>query len=92
MEIVLDTKSVGGYSGVSTLTHLGVNEMKSIELQNCYSLEQVVELINGGGTSAFSGEEIAQQYAEDAAKEQDDMSKENIDAHLDILREAGAKF
>jgi hypothetical protein len=65
---------------------------KSIVLQNCKSLEEVVSLINSGGTSDFSAEEIAQQYALDASQDQGDTSQANIDAHLDILRENGANI
>lgn len=62
-------------------------------LQNAQSLDQVVAVINGGGTSSFNNEEIAAQYAWDAAEDNGEgMSTEEIEAHLDVLVEAGAEF
>ena len=62
----------------------------SIALQNAQSIEDVVKMVNGGGTSEHWPWEIAGQYAYDAAE--DKTSAKEIEAHLDILAEAGAKF
>lgn len=66
------------------------------------SLEQVVEIINKsklghsteyyGGSDSRDAEEMAGQYAWEAAKECDCTSDDNIEAQLDYLREAGANF
>jgi len=62
-------------------------------LQNAQSLKQVVELVNEGGASFFDQNEIAAQYSWDAAQDADyGMSIENLEGHLNLLAEAGAKF
>lgn len=69
-------------------------DMTSQALQNAKSIEEVVELINGGGTSNNDGNEIAGQYAFDGANESKDngLNKEDFEAQLDCLIEAGAIF
>lgn len=61
----------------------------SICLQECQDIEQVVKLINGGGSSDEDGDEISGQYAYDAAE---DKVEWEFRAHLEFLEEAGAKF
>jgi hypothetical protein len=64
------------------------------------TLEQIVAHINNGGTCEgiegieFSPEQLAGQYAFDAITESDypDVDEGSIDAHLDFLVDAGAKF
>jgi len=60
-------------------------------LQNCHTLDQVVSLINDGGTSAHSGDEIAGQYIFDAADTAGyGVTFANLNAHAEALEEAGA--
>ena len=66
--------------------------MISQALQNAQSQDEVVLIINNGGTSDYNSSEIAGQYAWDAARDQDDTSDNNIEAMLDLLVEAGANF
>ena len=67
--------------------------MISQALQNAQSIEQVVEIINGGGTSEYSANEIAGQYAFNAADESGyDIDGASLDAHLEVIIDAGAKF
>jgi hypothetical protein len=62
-------------------------------LLNAKSIDQVVELVNEGGTSLYDQNEIAAQYAWSSAEDADHgMSTENLIAHLDLLSDAGAKF
>ncbi|MCG7545400.1 hypothetical protein MHM93_14560 [Pseudoalteromonas sp. MM17-2] len=62
-------------------------------INEAQSLEQVVAIVNDGGTSRFDQNEIAAQYAYDAADDAGfGLSKANIEAHLDVLVEAGAEF
>ena len=63
------------------------------------TLEQVVEIINSdeaseyfGGTDLRSAEKMAGQYAWEAAEESGYTDDESIEAHLDILSDAGARF
>lgn len=65
--------------------------MKSISLQNCNSINDVVLLINQGGSSELTDIEHAAEYVIDCCNDQKDLSMENAEAHLDILIEAGAK-
>ena len=65
----------------------------SAVLQNCQSIEDVVSLINKGGTSDYDANQIAGQYAFTAAKEAGfGYEIENAEAHLSVLSEAGANF
>lgn len=67
-----------------------------------HSQEQIVEAINSanqghaveyfGGSDMHTGDQLAGQYAYDAAHDQNDVSVENIGAHLEIISEAGAQF
>lgn len=68
-------------------------------ISQAHSLEQVVEIINSdegaayfGGTDLRNAEAMAGQYAWEAAEESGYTSDETIEAHLDILRDAGATF
>lgn len=63
------------------------------------SLEDVVEIINKGGVCEgmegveFTPEQLAGQYAEDAAHDSGfAVDQDAIEAHLEILRDAGANF
>jgi len=66
------------------------------------SIEQVVEIINTakegqasdyfGGADLRSAEEMAGQYALEAAQESGYTDNDSIAAHLDLLAEAGANF
>lgn len=65
----------------------------SIELQEATSVDEVVDLINDGGTCFFTGDEIAGQYAyKCAASGQYGRGEAEIEAHLDITYEEGARF
>ena len=64
---------------------------------NILTLERIVEVINDGGTVSSSAELLAGYYAYEAALEgcDDDISvcdEDAIEAHLDALKDAGAKF
>ena len=66
---------------------------------NAKSIEDVVEIINGGGTCEgmegveFTPEQLAGRYAEDAAYDSDyPVDAGSIKAHLEFLAEAGAIF
>ena len=62
-------------------------------LQNAQSIDRVVEIINGGGTSSYSANEIAGQYAWQAADQAGyGIDRDNIDGHLGFLIDAGAEF
>ena len=62
-------------------------------LQNAQSLSDVVEIINDDGTSLYTPHHIAAQYAHNAADEAGyGISKDNIEAHFDVLVDAGAMF
>lgn len=95
-------------------------KIKSSELEQCTSLDQVVELINSvyelekSGASdggVLTSAELAAQYAVFAAVDfandnvsfavgdarhedvrYDDVNEADIEAHLEILSEAGAEF
>lgn len=63
------------------------------------SIEEVVEAINAGGMCEgmegveFSPEQLAGQYAEDAASDSGfPVDLEAIEAHLEFLSDAGAVF
>lgn len=60
-------------------------------LENCNSIEEVVELINDETLTDASAEMIAAAYAIDSAELDIDIEYE-IEAHLDELIERGAKF
>ena len=63
---------------------------------NILTLERIVEVINDGGTSSSTPEELAGYYAFDAAREGSDnagdIDSDTIEAHMDFLAEAGARF
>lgn len=64
-------------------------------LENCNSIQQVVELINNEPSTDAPAELIAAAYAVDAAREQEQdggFNEAGIEAQLDCLVEAGANF
>lgn len=68
-------------------------EISNNKLDNCNSIEQVVELINNEFSSDATAEMIAAAYALQAANEAGyGVDESNIDYHLDYLKDAGAKF
>lgn len=68
----------------------------SIALQNCQSIEKVVKLINDGGTSEYEANELVAQYAFNAALDNvetnDSAFRDEVEAQVYMLSEAGAKF
>ncbi|ODN41114.1 hypothetical protein [Piscirickettsia litoralis] len=78
--------------------------MISQALQQAQTFQQVVDMINaanndesipyhGGVDCANTGDELAGQYAYDAADEAGyGIDEHNLEAHLELLSEAGAKF
>lgn len=68
-------------------------EQISQALQNCHSATHVAEIINGGGTAFYTAEQIAGQYAFDAARDAGyGLADENLEAHLEFIRSEGARF
>ncbi len=64
---------------------------KITPLENCNSLEEVVDLINT--TTEFDKEDVAAIYAFESAVESGyEIHEEEIAAHLDVLIGAGAEF
>lgn len=68
-------------------------------ITNAASLEQVVEIINAnegseyfGGTDLRSAEQMAGQYAWEAASESGYTDDQSIEGQLEILADAGAMF
>ncbi len=62
-------------------------------LNNCTSIDQVVDLINEDTLTLLEREEVAAKYALNAAEEAGyGVEKREIEAHLDCLVEAGAEF
>lgn len=61
---------------------------------DCFSIEQVVELINDPFASSLSSEKLAAIYAFDAVIGSDfpEITEDNIEAHLDVLKDYGAEF
>ncbi len=66
--------------------------MKSIALQQCNSLNEVVDLINRGGSSEADGSLTAAQYIVECMRDNCDLSENSLDAHYDILKENGAEI
>lgn len=67
-------------------------EIANNELSNCNSIDDVVELINGGD-SITDCDVLAAKYSIDCSKEDDfGINDENLSAHLEILESAGANF
>ncbi len=63
--------------------------MKSINsIHDCQTRSQVAQYIN----TASNPEKCAAEYAVDCAKDNDCLTIEEIDAHLDFLEEDGAIF
>jgi uncharacterized protein YihD (DUF1040 family) len=62
-------------------------------LADCHSTEEVVRLMNEDFATDAEPEMIAAKYAYDAADEAGyGIDSTNLEAHLDVLVEAGAKF
>ncbi|GEM_PF-5316455 len=69
-------------------------------LHNASSLEQVVKIVNEGtcegmqvsGGINFGSEQLAGQYAARAAHEAGYTDTASLEAHLEILHDAGAHF
>ena len=67
--------------------------IKIAALENCSSLEQVVELINDEFATDATPELIAAKYAYDSCAEAGyGFEERNLDAAFDVLMEGGAKF
>ena len=67
--------------------------MKIAALENCSSLEQVVELINDEFATDATPEMIAAKYAYDSCAEAGyGFEERNLDAAFDALLRSGAKF
>lgn len=78
--------------------------IRSITLNNCNALEDVIDLINEKRLSDFNAETLAAQYAIDAAIDSKYMNGDEthvaemeftdyeLEFHLDILVENGAIF
>ena len=67
--------------------------IKIAALENCSSLEQVVELINDEFATDATPEMIAAKYAYDSCAEAGyGFEERNLDAAFDALIESGAKF
>ena len=72
----------------------------SNSIKNATALTEVVDIINGAADGHVEGMEgieftpaqLAGQYAHSAAKDQGYMGEAEIEAHLEILVDAGAKF
>lgn len=61
-------------------------------LSNCTSLDQVVELINDDMATDAERFVVAAAYAIDSCEDKDDITIEEIEAHLELLADAGAEF
>lgn len=65
----------------------------AIALQNAKDINDVVKVINNKTNDfLFTSEELAAQYAYNAAEEAGFTDKESIEYHLDYLIGQGAKF
>lgn len=72
----------------------------SNSIKNATALAEVVDIINGAADGHIEGMEgieftpamLAGQYAYDAAAESGYTGKADIEAHLEILENEGAKF
>ncbi|SEQ48488.1 hypothetical protein SAMN03080615_01635 [Amphritea atlantica] len=62
-------------------------------LENCFSIDQVVELINDEMSTDATAEMVATAYAMNAAKDAGyGYDEDSLSAHLDCLVESGAEF
>ncbi len=66
--------------------------MISTAIKEAQSIEDVVQLIDNGGTNSDSPEEVAGTYAYLAVIDTNHVDKEHAKSQLDALIEAGAKF
>lgn len=57
-------------------------------IQNARTIEELVDIVNSGGTAFYTPEELAAQYAYHG----EDGEIEVLMAHLDFLIEEGAEF
>ncbi len=77
-----------------------MRNVESITLQNCLSIEEVVELINEDRLADFTKEDLAAQYAFQGTLEaihglleaRDGLVEENFKNQLDALIEEGGEF
>lgn len=67
--------------------------MQSNLLNECKTIKQAAALVTNG-TAMFTSEQLAAQYAIQATREGEGNINEahDLEAHLDFLSEAGAKF
>lgn len=73
------------------------NKYVSNGIRNATSLDEAIALVNAGTCEGvegieFSSDQLAGQYAFEAARQQEDFSEESIEAHLEFLASAGAEF
>lgn len=67
-------------------------------IKNAISIEQVVDAINSAETVYFGGTDLRQsdvqaaEYAADATLETEQVYIDDIEAHLELISRAGAKF
>ncbi|MCB2425699.1 hypothetical protein [Methylophaga pinxianii] len=61
-------------------------------LKQAKSIEEVVQIIDNGGTESQSPEELAASFAYLAALKKDSPAKEDIQVELRKLMEEGARF
>ncbi|MTI63875.1 hypothetical protein [Methylophaga sp.] len=66
--------------------------MISEELKKAESIEEVVQIIDNGGTGFETPEEVAAKYAYLSAMQTERHNKEDIQAELQSLMEEGAMF
>ncbi|SFK58386.1 hypothetical protein [Methylophaga sulfidovorans] len=66
--------------------------MISTEIKEARSIQDIVQLIDNGGTSSGSPEEVAGTYAYLAIIDSDHVNKDHAKSQLDALIEAGGKF
>jgi len=57
---------------------------KSYLLQECKTISEAAKLVTNG-TAMFTSEQLAGQYAFEAASDGDDLSDDSLIAHLDVL-------
>lgn len=62
------------------------------ELKQAKSIEEVVQIIDNGGTESQSPEELAASFAYLAAIKKDSPDKEDLQMELRALMEEGAMF
>ncbi|WP_438971772.1 hypothetical protein [Methylophaga sp.] len=66
--------------------------MISEEIKNAQSIEEVVQIIDNGGTESESPEEVAAKYAYLAVLKKNSQKKDDLETELNGLMEKGALF